>query len=340
MNEETTNSMSRQEDDDSGVRLMQIAGPRKEIESDRDARIHTAVHKQWLLRVTSRRRMMWRSAIGLAAAAGVVGAITLTLWYTEAQTAPEGLVAFAQVELASGDVWQSEGSADRRFRLRKGDRLEIGNAVVTTDGRVAFRLASGHSVRLDRDSGVRLAAANEVILEQGAVYLDSGGMLDEDQLITIRTPLGGVTEIGTQFEVRLLEEGVRVRVREGRIAFFHDSGRDEFEAGRQARLDGSGRLVVDDIPRFGIEWEWVAETTPAYQLEGQTLKQYLTWLSRETGFKIGDPEGRLEGADVEAILHGQLPAIRPEQTTEFVLPTCELQASVSNGVLVIRGAGK
>src|SRR2546427_815740 len=88
-------------------------------------------------------------------------------------------------------------------------------ARVRDDGRAALRLDAGPSVRLDAGSDLRLVSAHVLELRRGAVYVDTGARSPNGSAATasgaegpaspieIRTSLGRVRDVGTQFEVRL-----------------------------------------------------------------------------------------------------------------------------------------
>ena len=67
-------------------------------------------------------------------------------------------------------------SAWRTQRCRVGRRFAWGDEVKTgTDARVALRAPSGHSLRLDTDTTLRVRSDREFSLERGALYVDSRG---------------------------------------------------------------------------------------------------------------------------------------------------------------------
>ena len=82
----------------------------------------------------------------------------------------------------------------------------------SNNGRAAFVLTGGVSVRLDQDTAIVLDGHSEVTLERGAAYVDSGGEPSAavSEALEIKTPFGSVRHVGTQFEVRLQESLLRV----------------------------------------------------------------------------------------------------------------------------------
>lgn len=340
MNEEFSNGGANTDMEDSAAHLIRLAGPRENLDAERDERIHAAVYQEWLRRSSKSEGRTFSPWIGLAAAASLIGSVVVALWLFQGGFQGETVLAAARVEFVVGEVWQLNGRPiDQRTALQRADRLPIERAVETGQGRAALRLASGHSLRIDEHSLVRFDDETGLVLERGALYVDSGGASGSEVAITVGTVFGDIREIGTQFAVRLFDDRVQVRVREGRVELNHEDGLDELESGRQAILNDRGELVVGDLATYGSDWEWVADATPAYSLEGRTLDEYLAWLSRETGLAIEDPAGRL-GTVGTVVLHGKLPALRPLETAEIVLPSCDLQAIGGEGILILRPAGE
>lgn len=191
----------------------------------------------------------------------------------------------------------------------------------------ALRLEGGASLRLDAGSRVRLVASG-VRLERGAVYVDSEG----SGTVAVHTPFGTVTEIGTQFEVRLLESAVRVRVREGAVQVVSHRA----EAGTELTLRADGSTIRSRIAAWGPEWSWVLKAAPPLRIEGLTLKEVLDRIARETGWTIRYEDPRIEASAGEIVVHGDVGHLAPDQALEVVLPGAGLEHEVAGGVLILK----
>src|SRR5262249_34172922 len=122
----------------------------------------------------------------------------------------------ATVERVEGEARRfprTPGDRTVPARLSPDDRLRTGEWVETgAAARAALRLSDGTSARLDTGSRARPLSATVIELAYGALYLDTGR---DAKGLEVRTPLGTVHDIGTQFEVRLRDASLRVRVRTG-----------------------------------------------------------------------------------------------------------------------------
>lgn len=282
--------------------LLEEAGPRPEVPPEDLAKIKAAFRAEWQEHLRRRRspdRRLWLLA------ASVVLALGLGWWLWPAAPA----VPVARVE-SSGET------------IRGGAKVETGESPA------AFRLAGGSSLRLDAGSRVRLVSASEVWLERGAVYLDSEGV----GTVAIHTPLGTVTEVGTQFEVRLLGSAVRVRVREGAVRV--DS--HQADAGTELTLRADGSVTRSRIAAYGPPWSWVLKAAPPLRIEGLTLEEVLEGVVRETGWTVRYEDPGIAASAGEIVVHGDVGHLAPDQALEVVLPGAGLDHRVVDGVLILR----
>ncbi len=116
--------------------------------------------------------------------------------------------------------------------------------------------------------------------------MDSRGPLGSAvEPLEIRTPLGTVRDIGTQFEVRLAES-LRISVREGRVSFEGQGDRVELDAGDELEAGEAGRTLRHGNDPFGVEWSWIDGITPMMELEGRSAREFLDWAARESGLRL------------------------------------------------------
>lgn len=314
-------------------RLVRLAGPRTQVPPDRAERVHDRVLQVWE-RSVRRRRLRRAAWMGSGTLVAVAASLFLVLRVGPApppEPPPLGPTV-ARVERAEGVPTVRVGSEAPRalvagVEVRVGEILETG-----PDERVALRWDTGHSIRLDRASRLRLSAERDLLLERGAVYVDSAGV---PAAIEVTTSRGSVQEIGTQFEVRLAEETVRIRVREGSIRW---DGEEDVVAGNELTVleDGSRRRAACDL--HGPQWRWTQEIAPRFALEGASLEEYLGWVARETGRRVEFHDPSIREAAGEVRLHGDLEAMSPEQTLAAVLPTCGLRHRLVGEIVRIEEA--
>ena len=332
MNEDREHSMA---DRDDVAKLVRLAGKRRAVPRERAERVRSAAQAQWQeeIRRRSRKRYVWTTA-ALATAASLVLAIALT-FLPLGSDVPTGSDAVNLVEALSGSAW-SRFSGEENRSLEVGDDLRLGSELATAEeSRAAIRLASGHSVRLDASTRIRLLDDGSLAVDRGAIYVDSGFEATTTRALDVHTPLGVIEEIGTQFEVRLENDSVRVRLREGTVVVHQDDRDHDLQVGTELELNPDGSVTRRAFPAHGAEWEWFAGITPMLDLEGRTAMAFLEWVARERGWTLAFTDDGVARFAGETVLGGALERLTLDEALDAVLPTCQMTYHVRNGVLVV-----
>lgn len=336
MSENHTGSGDEQDD---VARLLRLAGKRSAVAVERIRRARAAARECWReeVRRRSSRRIVWAFA-GTA----LVATVILLSFLRVGGDAPvrRAAIETALVERLVGGATShlpDAGGGNAPRRLTTGDSVSLGSLVSTdAEGRLALRLPTGHSLRMDASSEVRLRADGAVTLERGALYVDSrfeGGVRDR---LEIHTAFGLIREIGTRYELRLENGVLFVRLREGKVSVRRQGAAYTVIAGSELALDSSGPIHRRAIDAHGDIWDWVAEATPLLELEGRTARAVLDWIARERGWTLSfADEAALRRAE-EAVLGGGLGVSALDEALEVVLPTCRLAYDLRDGTLVVR----
>lgn len=299
------------DDEERTARLLRLAGPRADASHDRGERVRLAVHREW--RTMTRRRVLRRRAattvVLLTAAAVTFVIVRVTPPQPVARDVPRASVAV--IERADAPAsGPGAGSV-----IRAGDWVDTG-----ATGRLALRLAERTSLRLDLGTRLQLVSDSVVMLERGAVYVDTG--VDSSRL-EVRTPLGVTRDVGTQFEVRLNGPVLRVRVRTGLVELRREDRAMPVSAGSELII-GNGGPTIAKISPSADEWQWAASLAPAFEIEGRTLAAFLNHLSREQGWTITYAEPALARDVSRIILHGSVTGLSPSDALAVAARTSGL----------------
>jgi ferric-dicitrate binding protein FerR (iron transport regulator) len=277
----------------------------------------------------------------IAAAASVL-ALVAGLWFIQTRPVTAGPV-LAQVDRLSGAVTLGEPSpvtwlSGDRWRpavskqpLRARETLQTG-----ADGRAALTVARSISLRLDHHTRIAFIDSRRIEVLSGAVYVDSGIAPGARRELFLVTPAGAVRHVGTQYEVRLVSGGTRIRVREGRVELSGSTGSSEqLSAGEQLFVARDGGHRREPALAHGDDWSWIGEVAAPFEIEGRPLREFLDWFARETGSSIvfADPQAETEAAT--AVLHGSISGLRPDEALQVVLPTTRLRGTLRDGNLLI-----
>lgn len=178
--------------------------------------------------------------------------------------------------------------ADSQQTIQLGETISTG-----TDAGIALAWLSGGSLRLDENTTVEFRDHKTVYLHQGQVYFDSipssliaGARVAEPGSLAVETDYGRVTHVGTQFIVGVDDSVLQVSVREGRVDVAGRYYQRVAERGQQLQFAGRQQPALFSIDAYGEAWNWVAERSPAIEVDGRTVDEFLGWVGRELGRKI------------------------------------------------------
>lgn len=326
------------EDDDHIGPLLRLAGPREAVPADRMRRVKVAVRAEWRqqTRTRSRRITIGWSLGAVAAAALVLVGVRLAVRDDPAVQSPRH--DLATIETLSGAVRlissSERGAEPTLFQI--GDRIREGDGVDTTSGGLAaLRLVNGASVRMDRGTRLRLMSDATMVLDEGAIYIDSGDSRGARSL-EVRTKLGVVRDIGTRFAVRLNGSALTVRVRDGVIRLSQSRQSHDARPGDELTLDGSGSIVRRTMPVYGADWAWALALARPFDLEGRSLRDFLDWIAGENGWQLRYADAAVQEKALKTILHGSIQGLTPDEALSAVLPASGVAYRLEDGLLRVR----
>jgi ferric-dicitrate binding protein FerR (iron transport regulator) len=245
----------------------------------------------------------------------------------------------ARVREAVYEEWQR--ATRRRNRLRYGAGAAIaaslaallylqtvpkqpsapGRIIDTARGSVTSVDWNGATLRLDGGTRVRIESPKEATLERGKLYFSSEGRTG----VAIKTPFGTVRDIGTQFEARLGEDELRVRVREGIV----DVRGTRAQAGSEV-VATRDTVTQGPVATSGAEWAWIERAAPPIILEGLTVGAVVERAAREKGLRV---EWNTER---NIILHGSV-ALTPDEAIEAATAAAGAHYRIEGDTLIVSG---
>ena len=319
--------------------LLRATGRRPAVPTDRADRVEASVRAHWRSAVHDRsRRRRLRTAVALALAATVLIAVGLGIGRRIGSAPPPA--ATARVERVVAAAWSrpvSDGSTGAPVALQPGDEIPAGSELVTQDGGLlAVRMESGHSVRLDAGTRLRLVSEGVIALARGAIYVDSLGAQRAPNVgFQIRTPFGSIRDVGTQFEARLQTASLRLSVREGSIFLDRGDSSLEVSVGQELEVAEDGRAARQALTAFGPAWTWIGEVTPMLGLDGRSLREFLDWMARERGLTLEFASAGVARSASEIRLNGSIDTMTLAEALESVLSTCRMRGRITGSVLFV-----
>lgn len=315
-------------------RVLSSAGPREKPPVEIERAVHDSLRAEWRAVVAEGHRH-GRRRMGFALAAGILAA-AVGVWVAMPRPAgPADIVA--TLALAAGEVRVRSGWLDGWGAVASGQALASGQTLQTgSAGRGVLTLPGGVSARMDHDTRILLAGGDQVVLERGALYVDAGPSPSPAAPLDVVTPAGSLRHVGTQYEVRLLDSGVRLRVREGRVEWQVRNGAVEHSgSGEQLTISNDGSVARAMTPLYGESWDWIAAATPAIEIEGLPLAEFLSWAARELGREVVYATSGTESDVAEIVVHGSIAGLTPLQALDAVLATTSVRADVIDSRIVV-----
>lgn len=310
--------MSMTDEEEVTSRLLRLAGARPDAPTDRTSRVRSAVHQQWLLH--TRQRRFHRRIIKGMVLVGVAASALLIIKSGATRNEPTAVGSIDQVIDVTGMSGLSPGSL-----VYPAKWMETGAA------RVALRLSDGSSVRLDTAARIRFLSSSIIELASGGLYLDTGS---NSPGFEVRTPVGTAHDIGTQFEVRVTDGEMRVRVRTGLVEVRGGGRAASVRPGTEVTCTRNN-LLTKPIAAFGSDWDWTGRLAPRFDADGKPLAAFLEYTAREQGWTLryGDPQLARDASGI--VLHGSLLGLEAADAVAVAVRMSGLSYTLEYGNLVI-----
>ena len=340
MSDKTNQRSLSERDDETMQRLLRLAGPRAPIPEQIAARVYANVHREWQAssrspdgeRVYRHVRREWRKdatrrryrrwALPVALAASLVLAVTIVM---QPQPSAPGSPAIGTVARAVGDSLPLPGAT-----VHAGDVLATGAG----EG-LSILVNNVESLRLDQDTTLVVVAKNEFRLDGGRIYADTGDFMYHDRGLLIETPMGSVTDVGTQFAVQVAADGLDVAVREGRVDVSRGASEFVAVAGERLGLAPTGDPLVESVEPHDAFWDWAGRLAPVFDIENKSLLDFLRWAARETGRELVFEDNELRMSAMRTDLHGSVADFEPLEAVESVLATTKFRYRILGDRIVI-----
>lgn len=303
--------------------LLKAAGPRTAVPDEPAARVRAAVEAHWRGRRTRTARLSWALAASLATA--VVGGFA---YYSASRPA-------AGASIASVAAIVGEPALGGRV-LAVAQPLSVGATLRTRPGElIALRMADGRGLRVAPESALRLHDVTRVELLAGRVYLDTPpgvrGALE------LETRFGTVTDLGTQYEAAVREDGaaLRIRVREGAVQLDGARHEERLGVGEELTVVADGTASRGRVAPPDAQWEWTSAVAPRFELDGESVDALARWVARERGYALRYDSPATEVLARGATLHGAALDVGPGAALGVVLPATRFIHAIDGQTLLI-----
>lgn len=328
------------EERDRIAEIIASAGARPAPPEQMREAVFSAVEREWTQAVAERKGRRLRRALLVASVAVVAVAIGTVV---AIRRPPAGGANIATFLAAQGPVEIANRASDAP--LVGGESVRAGERVRTrSSGRALFSVA-GVSLRVGGDSDVTFERSGEIRLASGRLYVDSGlvrtaATADPRPSLEILTPLGSVRHVGTQFEVRVQGDGVRVRVRDGTVDINSPHAVVTLGSTDELAIGTDGAVSRTSVTPYSSEWSWTNDLGPEFLIEGRSFDEFLLWYSHESGRRLEFTTPDVRSAALSTRLSGSIVGLKPDDALAAVAATTRFHCDGTDpSRLVIRIEG-
>ena len=300
------------------ARILKAAGKREEVPK-RLKMSWEASFREQLAPVIHRRKRRRRQVLALCASVAFIALASVFAVQSPTRVDLELRVG----RTLGGALVTAPNSAP--MPARNAQHLEPGSVLTTPADALLSVHFQSYDLRLNSHSQIRLEL-DGVHLLAGEIYInnETGGAIREP--ILVHTPYATVSDIGTQFTVALVGEEVISTVRKGSIVV--DTGALVHTASAAItphRIVVNKQRVLSANSVSAEQWRWIYALAPAFELDGSNAYQFLQWSVAETGQELVFATNSAETYARITSLHGDIPALDPEQHLAAVLASTHLR---------------
>ena len=301
------------------------------------ARIRAATEAEWRAKFRPRpARLRSRLRIAVAAAVIVTGMCAAFILL-----AGRGVETGEQVARLVGS--ESPGvfvihTLMHDSRLAEGAMLRAGQTY-EVDGQALVELVGGGNLRVAAGSRFEVLAMDDVRLERGELYVDIPVGTHANAAFIARTSAGEFRHVGTQFALAVKRDETRLSVREGSVHWLAAGGESTVRAGTEIVFNIDNKSTERLISPSDPAWDWIARTTPNFEIENRPLGEFLTWVARESGRKLVLVDDRARARAAAIRMHGSVRGLTPMQALSAVMATTELRFDLPDGQIRVSFAG-
>lgn len=314
--------------------LIRHAGSRPTAPPAMRAAVEGAAREAWQDSWQIRRRKRGMAAITGIAAALAIAVVSTVLLRNPAPAVPAAVATIDQIAGQAGQLLVNGQAAARGSEVQIGDVIETG-AQTRAGLRLIGRAGEAISLRMDSASQIRLVDADQLRLNHGRVYADTGDDNNQRQQLTVITPLGEATDIGTQFAVSYLAGRMIVGVREGLVEIGSEFNVYQTKAQRQSTLLPGGQVSEQELASNDPQWDWLYDVAPQFADSDQKVLAYLRWVARETGRELVFADPSVEQIAAGEELSGAVAKLSPHSGLDLALASVALRYEQRGDTIVV-----
>lgn len=311
-------------------KILNITGPRDKPSEAMRNEVHLEVHKLW----QSTYKKSWIKTHGYKVAASIFMMLTLFIIIDLKDLDDVNLTIASDIEI-QGQVHVSDDDKNW-FYLSSAESLRPNLFLKTQENnRLLIDLDSGITLKVDELTYLKFTSKNQLELKYGRIYIDSNDTSIKNHLSVIVDSVE-ISHIGTQYSISNNPDNLQVSVRDGIVKIKSPQGQSQVNEGNKVNLTSDGMLQYSQISIHDEQWDWTQEIYRVFDIKGQSVEQYLKWVSSETGHEISWESMNAKIRAKNVILSGSIDGIPPLESLKIIIPTTNFHASVNDQKIHIK----
>lgn len=285
-------------------------------------------HWQENLKKQRRQRFAWTAAV--AASVIVVFALVLVINFNnDSQKLP---AMYQQVDI-HGTIMLEQDS--HKVQPMTADvSLKPGDIIASSsDGYLIWHLNDGSELRQGSDTRIVWQSDQQIELLTGQLFHNTD-ITQSAEPFMISTKLGSVSHVGTQYVVKHQPNRLQVAVKSGRVNISRQQKQHTVKINELMSISPDG---VESVHTFTGHnhpmWSWTFKTQQPYALNGQSLYDFVHWLSQKADLTV-DWQGLQEAAKNVSV-QGTINNMSVEKALQTVFASTNYHYQINQGHLQI-----
>lgn len=301
-------------------KLLKIAGHRTQPDEDMKNDVYKNVHKAW---ADQNKTPLYKNRFFLAAASMLLFSSYFIFESTQSNKLSPTVLEISSSITISGQAEISLNNMDWK-KLDVKEKIKPGSYLKTqSNNRLLVKLTNNNVFRLDENSLIHMVDLENFELQQGQIYIES----DESSIanpLLVKTPFASINHIGTHYNIKVTDNSVNVSVRNGKVLLqnsLNSKVQKTISKGFEGTLSKNGKYQQKPVTAYSSTWQWTQNIIKPFILQDQSIAQYLSWISKETGYPITWDSPKDKGDADKIKLSGSIAGLKPMESLDVILPT-------------------
>lgn len=252
-----------------------------DAEKQQAARQHVMAHWQNNLKKQSRQRYAWTAAV----AASTVMVFALVLFMNIDSDNNQFSPMYQQVDIHGTIMFEQDPNKPQP--MTPDTRLKPGDVIQSSDeSYLVWHLNDGSELRQAPNTRITWQNEQRIDLLAGQLFHNTD-VTPSAKPFVISTNLGTVSHVGTQYVVNHQPNELQVAVKTGEVSINNHQEKHTIKHNELISISPSGAEPVQIFSSHNHPlWSWTFKTEQPYSLNGQSLHDFVVWISQKADLTV------------------------------------------------------